>query len=113
MPEQQIEAETIQKQDLQRMEESLQKLWEKARLVSDVLLRLKSENKELRNRIESLESEERKSKDELQRRIREVEQLRLQLTEAQSNGRNLLLKEEIDALKTRLQELIAKINSRL
>ena len=113
MPDQHIEAEPEQKHDLRRMEESLQKLWEKARLVSDSLIRLKSENKELRDRIASLASQEHQATNELRSKLSEIEQIRVQLSEAQSNGHNLLSKEETDALKIRLKELIVKINSRL
>jgi chromosome segregation ATPase len=113
LPEQHIEAEPEQKLELQRMEESLQKLWEKARLVSDSLIRLKSENKELRERIAGISSQEHQTTDELRKKLSELEQVRVQLGEAQSNGHNLLSKEETDALIIRLKELIVKINSRL
>lgn len=113
MPEQLIDAETVEKKDLRQLEGSLQMLWEKARLVSDQLLRLKTENKELQDRILSLELKEHKSKEELQRREHELEEIRAQLAHAQSNGRSFFSKEESEALKLRLKELIMKINSRL
>lgn len=113
MPEQLVDAEMAEKKDLKRLEESLHTLWEKARNVSEVLLRLKTENKELQSRISSLEVEERRMKEEFQRRGRELEEARRQLLQAQSNGSNLFSKEESEALKARLKELIGKINSRL
>lgn len=113
MPELQLDAEMANKKDLRQLEDSLQKLWEKARLVSDSLLRLKTENQELKNRIASLESKEQRWDEELQRRERDLEQIRAQLAQAQSNGSSLFSKEESEALKSRLKELITKINSRL
>jgi septal ring factor EnvC (AmiA/AmiB activator) len=113
LPELQLDAEMANKKDLRQLEDSLQKLWEKARLVSDSLLRLKTENQELKNRIASLESKEQRWTEELQRRERDLEQIRAQLAQAQSNGSNLFSKEESEALKSRLKELITKINSRL
>lgn len=113
MPEQLIDAETTEKKDLRQLEESLQVLWEKARLVSDLLLRLKAENKELHSRLLSLEGKERRGAEELQRREQEIQEVREQLARAQSNGSNLFSKEESEALKVRLKELIARINSRL
>ena len=113
MPEQLIDAETVEKKDLRQLEGSLQALWEKARLVSDQLLRLKAENKELQSRISSLELKERRWTEELQRREHDLEEVRAQLAHAQSNGRSLFSKEESEALKLRLKELIVKINSRL
>jgi predicted nucleic acid-binding Zn-ribbon protein len=113
LPEQLLDAETAEKKDLRQLEESLQSLWEKARRVSDVLLRLKAENKELQNKFSSLELKERRWAEELRQREREIEEVRAQLAHAQSNGRSLFSKEESEALKSRLKELIVKINSRL
>jgi hypothetical protein len=113
LPEQLIDAETAEKKDLRRLEESLQSLWEKARLVSDLLLRLKTENKELQSRISSLELKERRWAEELRQREQEMEEVRAQLAQVQSKGSSLFSKEELEALKSRLKELIVKINSRL
>jgi chromosome segregation ATPase len=113
VPEQLFDAETVEKKDLRQLEESLHVLWEKARNVSDVLLRLKAENKELHGRISSLELKERRWAEELQSRERDLEEIRSQLAGAQSNGRSLFSKEESETLKLRLKELIVKINSRL
>lgn len=113
MPEQREIAETAQKHTLQDIEESLQKLWEKAHAVSDMLVRLKNENKELRLQIESLREKDHLREAELQRRAQEVEQLRVQLAEIQAQGQALIAKEEQEELKAKLKELIAKINSHL
>ena len=113
MPEQLIDAETAEKKDLRQLEEALQSLWEKARLVSDLLLRLKTENKELQSKLSSLELQERRWTEEIRQREREMEDVRAQLAHAQSNGSSLFSKEESEALKARLKELIVKINSRI
>jgi septal ring factor EnvC (AmiA/AmiB activator) len=113
LPEQLIDTETTEKKDLRQLEESLHVLWEKARCVSDELLRLKSENKELQNRLSGLEEDKRRSTEELQRRERELEEIRAQLANAQSNGSSFFSKEDSEAVKVRMKELISKINSRL
>ena len=113
MPEQLIDAETAEKKDLRQLEGSLQSLWEKARLVSDLILRLKAENKELQGRLSSLELKERRWAEELRQREQEMEEVRAQLAHEQSNGHSLFSKEESEALKSRLKELIVRINSRL
>ena len=113
MPEQLLDAETAEKKDLRQLEDSLQSLWEKARLVSDQLLRLKAENKELHSRLSSLELKERRWAEDLRRREQEIEEVRGQLAHAQSNGSSLFSKEESEVLKSRLKELIVKINSHL
>ena len=113
MPEQLIDAETAEKKDLRQLEESLQSLWEKARHVSDLLLRLKTENKELQSRLSSLELKERRWTEEFQQREQEMKEMRAQLVHAQSNESSLFSKEELEVLKLRLKELIVKINSRI
>jgi predicted nucleic acid-binding Zn-ribbon protein len=113
LPEQLIDAEMAEKKDLRQLEESLQSLWEKARLVSDLLLRLKAENKELQSKLSSLELKERRWAEEIRQREQEMEEVRARLAHAQSNGKSLFSKEELEALKSRLKELIVKINSRL
>ncbi|RPI04935.1 MAG: hypothetical protein EHM64_08245 [Ignavibacteriae bacterium] len=113
MPEQLLDAETAENKDLKQLEESLQRLWEKARSVSDLILRLKTENKELHSRISSLEMKERRWTEEFRQREQEMAEVRTQLSHAQSNGKGLFSKEESEALKSRLKELILKINSRL
>ena len=113
MPEQLIDAEMTEKKDLRQLEESLQSLWEKARLVSDLLLRLKAENKELKSKLSSLEVQERRWAEEIRQREQEMEEVCARLAHEQSNGKSLFSKEESEALKSRLKELIVKINSRL
>jgi septal ring factor EnvC (AmiA/AmiB activator) len=108
-----FDTETTDKKDLKHLENSLQNLWEKARQVSDALLRLKTENKELQSRISSLELKERRSTEELQHRERDLDEIRTQLAKVQSNGSSLFSKEESEVLKSRLKELISKINSRV
>jgi len=113
LPEQLIDTEVTDKKGLRRLEDALQILWDKARHVSDVLLRLKAENKELQSQILSLELKEHRSMEELQRRERELNEIRTQLEHTQSNGSSLFSKEESEVLKSRLKELILKINSRV
>jgi regulator of replication initiation timing len=113
VPEQLFDAETVEKKDLKQLEDSLGVLWEKARRVSDEVLRLKAENKELHSRLSSLELMERRSAEDLKDRERDLEEIRTRLAEAQSNGKSLFSKEESETLKLRLKELIVKINSRL
>jgi peptidoglycan hydrolase CwlO-like protein len=113
LPEQLRDADMAEKKDLRQLEESLQSLWEKARLVSDQILRLKTENKELHSRLSSLEEKERRWAEEIRQREQVIQEVRAQLAHAQSNGSSLFSKEESEAVKSRLKELISKINSRV
>lgn len=89
-----------------QVESSLQKLWEKARRLSEALLRVQKENQALRRRVEELETMEKRLANEL--RGREQELLKLQ-----SNGSGMFTHEEKEALASKIKELIAKINARL
>jgi DNA repair exonuclease SbcCD ATPase subunit len=113
LPEQLIDTEMTDKKGLKRLEDALQALWDKARRVSDVLLQLKAENKELQSRILGLELKERRSMEELQHREHDLNEIRTQLEQTQSNGSSLFSKEESEVIKSRLKELINKINSRV
>jgi len=114
LPELQVESEAAaSKKDLRHVEEILQKLWEKARTVSDTLSRMREENRTLKNRVAELEHIERKLISELQKSDLDLQKLRTDLLKVQSNGSESFTKEEKEALKTRIKELIARINSRL
>lgn len=112
MPDQ-PEAEVISGKDLKTLESSLEALWEKARRVSEVLVQLRETNAELQKRIQVLESSDEQLKDQLAVKEMELDQLRKEALRLQSNGSNFLTKEEKEALKARIKDLIGKINSRL
>ena len=106
MPESHAEFEVTNEGEKDQLESSLQKLWQKARLLSDILLRLKTENESLRRRVEELEGREQQLTKKLQGTERE-------LLQHQSNGTSMFTHEEKEAFVQKIRELIAKINSRL
>jgi predicted nucleic acid-binding Zn-ribbon protein len=99
--------------DIKTLETSLEALWEKARRVSDVLVQLKETNAVLQKKVEDLELVERGLKQELAGKERELDHLRQEALRLQSNGSNILTKEEKEALKARIKDLISRINSHL
>jgi len=99
--------------DIKTLETSLEALWDKARRVSEVLVQLKETNGVLQRKVEDLEIVEQNLKQELAARERELERLRQEALRLQSNGSNILTKEEKEALKARIKDLIGKINSHL
>jgi len=113
LPDQQTEAEVISGKDTKTIESSLEALWDKARRVSEVLVQLKETNGVLQKKVEDLESVEQNLKQELAAKERELERLRQDALRLQSNGSNILTKEEKEALKARIKDLIVKINSHL
>jgi len=113
LPDQHMEAEVISGKDIKTIETSLEALWDKARRVSEVLVQLKETNGVLQKKVEDLESAEQNLKQELAAKERELERLRQDALRLQSNGSNILTKEEKEALKARIKDLIGKINSHL
>jgi signal transduction protein with GAF and PtsI domain len=113
LPDQHVEAEVISGKDVRSLETSLETLWEKARRVSEVLVQLKEANGDLRKRMEDLEVVEQRLMRELADKEREVERLRQEVLRVQSNGSNILTKEEKEALKARIKDLVTKISSHL
>jgi len=113
LPDQHAEAEVLSGKDVRSLETSLETLWEKARRVSEVLVQLKDANGDLRKRLEDLEAVEQRLMRDLADKEREVEHLRQEVLRVQSNGSNILTKEEKEALKARIKDLITKISSHL
>ncbi|MBI3586985.1 MAG: hypothetical protein HY088_07645 [Ignavibacteriales bacterium] len=113
MPEQQVEPEVVAEKDTKSLEYALQMLWEKAHRVSEAIVKLKEENAALHGRIGELEGVEKHLKQILADRERELERVHQEALRFQSNGTDVFTKEEKEALKLRIKELITKINSRL
>lgn len=113
LAELQVESEPTGKVDVRHLDEILQRLWEKARVVSESLTRLREENQSLKKRVADLEHVERKLISEIQKSDGDLQKVRSELLKLQSNGSDLLTKEEKEALKARIKELISRINSRL
>ncbi len=113
VPELQEDPVVVSEKDLSTLEASLEKLWEKARRVSDLLLRLKDENRELKGRVQEFERQEAQWKADLRAREQELERLRAEMVRLQSNGSQAFTRVEKEELQQRVKDLIAKINARL
>lgn len=113
MPETHVETAVVSERDIQTLEASLEKVWEKARRVSEVLLRFQEENRELKSRVQELERQEIQLKSDLRAREQELERIRAEMIRLQSNGSQMFSQEEKEALRQRIKDLIGKINMRL
>lgn len=113
LPDVHEDTELASKKDLKRLADSIQDLWTKARRISDVLLQVRAENSQLKSRNAELERSEREVKTRLEQREQELHKLRIEYVQLQSNGSSIYSKEEKEELKTKIKELISKINSRL
>jgi signal transduction protein with GAF and PtsI domain len=113
LPDQHVEAEVENGKEIRNLETSLETLWEKARRVSEALVQMKEVNGDLRKRLEDLEAVEQRLMRELADKEQEVGRLRQEVLRVQSNGSNILTKEEKEALKARIKDLITKMSSHL
>lgn len=113
MPEPHTESPVTDQKDLRSLESSLQSLWEKARRVSETILQLKEANQQLRRRVVELEAGEQLLKDSVSAKEKDLERLRHEVAKLQLNGSEAFSKEEKEAIKAKIKELIAKINARL
>lgn len=106
MPESQADIGVTNEGEKGQLETSLQKLWEKAKKLSDILIRLKDDNESLRRRVEELEQREMTLSKALQGKEQE-------LMKHQSNGSGMFTHEEKEAVVEKIKDLIEKISSRL
>ncbi len=106
LPESHADIEVTGGGERDQLESSIQKLWEKARKLSDILLRLRNDNEALRRRVEDLELKGQKMLKELQGKEQE-------LLKHQSNGSTMFTHEEKEAFVQKVKDLIGKINARL
>jgi predicted nucleic acid-binding Zn-ribbon protein len=109
----QEDTELAGKRDLRHLTASIQDLWSKARQVSDLLQQARGDNTQLKTKIAELEQGERELKTLLEQREQELHKLKVDYVQLQSNGSSGFSKEEKEQLKTKIKELISKLNSRL
>lgn len=108
-----IVTEVTSGKDRSNLEALLQSLWEKARRVSELVLRLKRENESLKKHVDEIQQGQEDLRAELNLKQQELQSIKQQLLQLQSNGSEVFTKEEKEAFKARIKELIVKINSRL
>ena len=97
------------------LESLVKQLWEKVRTAAERISQLKEENESFKTRMEHVEHELSKLHSDINQKEQEIRRLKQdhsQLTNAVGSN-NVLTIEEKEALKERIKELIAKINSHL
>ena len=99
--------------DIKEIESSLQKLWERARRLSDIILKLRNENDELRSSLAEHENTHESLSESMRRKERELAGVQAELRKLQENGSSFLNREEKEALTEKIKDLIAKIEARL
>jgi chromosome segregation ATPase len=99
--------------DIKDIESSLQKLWERARRLSEVILQLRKENEQLRSTLAEHQDSEHSLSASMRRKEQELAGVQAELKKLQQNGSSFLNREEKEALTAKIKELISKIDARL
>ncbi len=95
------------------IEGALENLWEKARRASEVIIGLREDNRVLEKRVAELEEELAKAKEILGIKAEEIRKLKEDFSLLNLHKNDTFSKEEREALKSKIQELIEKMNSYL
>jgi chromosome segregation ATPase len=92
----------------------IRSFWEKAHAASELITRLRSEQRSLSDRVAQLEREVTGLRSDVTNRDTELKRVRYERDQLlNSNGHERMTDEEKEHLKERIRELIAKINSHL
>ena len=125
MNERQPELEVTMSRDANVLDDALKAIWEKARAVGEVITQLRGGNRILSERVSELE---RSNAEQLRASEREIAALRSELLAKEqelkrlrvehsqllsANGHHSFSGEEREILRSRIRELITKINSYL
>lgn len=97
------------------IESALKHLWEKVRVAAERLSQLREQNETYRAQVEHLEREVVKLRSEFAQKEQENKRIKADHTQLTNSlgDNNILTPDEKEALKNRIKELIAKINSHL
>lgn len=97
------------------LEAALKHLWEKARAAAGAIAELREENTRLRARLGELEDETLRLKSDSIRKEQEIKRLQAEHSQLADSltGTSTFTNEEKEALKSKIKELISKINSHL
>ena len=111
MTQTQTEAASGTKVDVLMIEDGLKSLWERVRYTSDLIQQLRNDRRVLQERIRELEREV--AEVHRQSEVRDAEMKRYRAEYRSQPDHESFTPEEKEHLKTRIKELIAKINSYL
>jgi dGTP triphosphohydrolase len=101
-------------EDMQNIETVLRTFWEKARFASELINRLREEKRVLQEDCSKLLDELQKVKAELTNKEQEVKRLRAEQEQMLSSmSGNIFSSQEKEELKSKIKDLILKINSHL
>ncbi len=100
--------------EVSSLDQLIRSFWEKAHAATELITRLRSEQRSLSDRLAQVEREVTALRSEITARDTELKRVRYERDQLLgSNGHERFTAEEREHLKERIRELIAKINSHL
>ena len=114
MNDRNAEAEISTAKDVKPLDEALRILWHRIRTATELIASLRGECDQLRQKVREMENERTDIASELARKDEEIKRLRAVQAQTRGNGGTSgFTPEEKEILKSRIRDLIAKINSHL
>jgi chromosome segregation ATPase len=109
-----VDTELNISRDLDAVENIVKSFWDRARAAATLITQLRDEKAMHSGRVSELESQLRLLRTDLATKEQELKRLRAEHAQLlNANGHELLTGEERELLKSRVRDLIAKINSHL
>jgi len=99
--------------DSKGLEGAFRTLWDRVRKAAELIEHLKAENSALRSKTTQLEQRVADLKTELGEKVEALRVVTEHQQEVLSHGNNLFSESEKEAVKSRIRELIGRINSHL
>ncbi len=96
------------------LDEALKTIWDKIRLATHLIIQLREEKHRLVSRADELERLVSSLRSDIQTKDQELKRLRTEHAQVlNSNGQQSFTEEQKEAIKSRIRDLISKINSYL
>ena len=96
------------------LDEMLKSVWDKVRLATHLISQLRDEKRVIASRAEDFEHQVTSLRAEIQTKDHEMKRLRAEHAQlVNANGQQSFRDEEKEAIKSRIRDLISKINSYL
>jgi predicted nucleic acid-binding Zn-ribbon protein len=98
---------------LQGVEAGLRKLWEKARRAGELIAQLRAEKADLDSKVDQMEGEITQLKEQLAMKEELVRTMSEKQSLAEATGGGITVDGDREALRTKVKELLARINGYL
>lgn len=105
----QSSTDTIVQADANPLESGLKALWDRVKRAGEVIVSLRSDNAQLKTRVDDLERELRRLQSELQKK----DQVLQETTARRAEGESVFSNGERDALIVRVKDLLSRIEAYL